>query len=395
MPVDTDIKTPGVEQEAMAECAECRLPIRDAFVVKVGGTNLHEDCLRCAVCKDSLTASCFAKFGQFYCKADFYRMFGPRCASCHIVFTEEDSVRTIGQSQFHLSCFSCSQCCLPLDRGMRVGLDHLGNLLCEEDFLKQDMNEAHQIGITKDSRVKLEADHDMDSGFESEISMEDIKKQVEEDDKSFEEEQQDKSDNEDEREGDDKKEGKDGKRRGPRTTIKAKQLEILKTCFDQNPKPTRLMREQLAKETGLPMRVIQVWFQNKRSKQKRIHQMQYMIHPGRMSFLPPSHRRALHQMNFPPNAVAFEFRPPFPPGTEGIMFPPDFGGFPPHNFPIEQGLPSDFPPPQHTLPPFPSPPDFSPHSSSPSDFPSSSPCYPSPPLSDCGLSEYNNSPQVC
>merc|ERR1712037_790502 len=94
----------------------------------------------------------------------------------------------------------------------------------------------------------------------------------------FEEEQQDKSDNEDEREGDDKKEGKDGKRRGPRTTIKAKQLEILKTCFDQNPKPTRLMREQMAKETGLPMRVIQVWFQNKRSKTKRINQLHFMNH---------------------------------------------------------------------------------------------------------------------
>ena len=211
MPVEEEIKT----AEEMAECAECRLPIRDAFVVKVGGTNLHEDCLRCAVCKESLTSSCFTKFGQFYCKADFYRMFGPRCASCHIVFTEEDSVRTIGQSQFHLACFSCSQCGLPLDRGMRVGLDHLGNLLCEEDFLKQDITD--QIGGTKDSRVKLEAEHDLDSGFESEISMEDIKKQVEEEDKSFDEDHQEKSDNEDEREGDDKKEGKDGKRRGPRT----------------------------------------------------------------------------------------------------------------------------------------------------------------------------------
>ena len=50
------------------------------------------------------------------------------------------------------------------------------------------------------------------------------------------------------------------KRRGPRTTIKAKQLEVLKTAFNQTPKPTRHIREQLAKETGLPMRVIQVNF---------------------------------------------------------------------------------------------------------------------------------------
>lgn len=50
------------------------------------------------------------------------------------------------------------------------------------------------------------------------------------------------------------------KRRGPRTTIKAKQLEILKTAFSQTPKPTRHIREQLAKETGLPMRVIQVGY---------------------------------------------------------------------------------------------------------------------------------------
>lgn len=52
--------------------------------------------------------------------------------------------------------------------------------------------------------------------------------------------------------------GSGSKRRGPRTTIKAKQLEILKTAFNQTPKPTRHIREQLAKETGLPMRVIQV-----------------------------------------------------------------------------------------------------------------------------------------
>lgn len=48
-----------------------------------------------------------------------------------------------------------------------------------------------------------------------------------------------------------------GKRRGPRTTIKAKQLETLKAAFAATPKPTRHIREQLAQETGLNMRVIQ------------------------------------------------------------------------------------------------------------------------------------------
>ena len=48
------------------------------------------------------------------------------------------------------------------------------------------------------------------------------------------------------------------KRRGPRTTIKAKQLETLKSAFAATPKPTRHIREQLAQNTGLNMRVIQV-----------------------------------------------------------------------------------------------------------------------------------------
>ncbi|CAK9300491.1 unnamed protein product [Gordionus sp. m RMFG-2023] len=63
------------------------------------------------------------------------------------------------------------------------------------------------------------------------------------------------------------------KRRGPRTTIKAKQLETLKSAFSATPKPTRHIREQLARETGLNMRVIQVWFQNRRSKERRMKQL--------------------------------------------------------------------------------------------------------------------------
>ena len=49
-----------------------------------------------------------------------------------------------------------------------------------------------------------------------------------------------------------------GRRRGPRTTIKPKQLDVLKKAFEESPKPSRMLREQLAKDTDLPMRVIQV-----------------------------------------------------------------------------------------------------------------------------------------
>ena len=38
------------------------------------------------------------------------------------------------------------------------------------------------------------------------------------------------------------------KRRGPRTTIKADQLDMLKNAFDATPKPTRHLREKLKKE---------------------------------------------------------------------------------------------------------------------------------------------------
>ena len=62
----------------------------------------------------------------------------------------------------------------------------------------------------------------------------------------------------------------DGSQKRPRTTITQKQLEILKAAYNASPKPSRHVREQLSQETGLDMRVVQVWFQNKRAKDKRI-----------------------------------------------------------------------------------------------------------------------------
>lgn len=62
----------------------------------------------------------------------------------------------------------------------------------------------------------------------------------------------------------------DNANKRPRTTITAKQLEALKRAYNESPKPARHVREQLSAETGLDMRVVQVWFQNRRAKEKRL-----------------------------------------------------------------------------------------------------------------------------
>lgn len=54
----------------------------------------------------------------------------------------------------------------------------------------------------------------------------------------------------------------DGSKR-PRTTITTRQMEVLKEAYKSSPKPARHVREQLAQDTGLDMRVVQVWFQNR------------------------------------------------------------------------------------------------------------------------------------
>ncbi len=45
----------------------------------------------------------------------------------------------------------------------------------------------------------------------------------------------------------------------PRTTITQTQLEVLKRAYNISQKPARHIRESLATDTGLDMRVVQVW----------------------------------------------------------------------------------------------------------------------------------------
>lgn len=60
----------------------------------------------------------------------------------------------------------------------------------------------------------------------------------------------------------------DGRRgpKRPRTILNTQQRRAFKASFDVSPKPCRKVRENLARETGLSLRIVQVWFQNQRAK---------------------------------------------------------------------------------------------------------------------------------
>ena len=281
----------------METCTKCTEHIHDADIMVAGPYKLHAACLACSSCHESLTETCFLKDGQFFCRTHFASLLA--CAGCNEK-TGAEVARSAGGRVHHPTCFKCVSCSVVLSKGMVFGLAEDQGILCEEHF-----------GSTKEEVVEA------------------AKVSVEHGESSTKEEEDD-------------EECKDGKRRGPRTNITAKQLEVLKNIFAQSPKPTRLMREQLARDTGLSMRVIQVWFQNKRSKEKRMHALRTTYaYPDQ--FLGP----ASHGSTYLPSAFY-----PSPPHMEGdCMSPPYSLPSPfPSTLPSPAYTPSSLPSPAYTLP---------------------------------------------
>jgi len=387
-------------------CTHCQKPILDKYVLTVLERPWHPNCVRCDDCGLGLNEKCFSRDGKIYCRDDFYRRFGPKCSGCSLSISPQDLVRKARDKLFHLKCFTCFVCRKQLLTGEELYVVDDSKFVCKEDYNHRNLHDS-----LYDDDDDLDDDTDMgeetnnnslmpglglmspgEPGSDKTSSLVDSSTDLLNDSEG--------SINGD---GDDdsiKYKSEDGsggtKRRGPRTTIKAKQLEVLKTAFNQTPKPTRHIREQLAKETGLPMRVIQVWFQNKRSKERRMKQLAGRgggffvggkrmrgfgmgpqgLEDGRFGFYEPG-------MGGPPE---FGVPPNFPGGP---LWKPDFFpggpnvGFSPIGVPtsLEQPLPMSLPVPPLLVPSaFPPRAPIPPESTFPHTFPGD-PLAPLPPRS--------------
>ncbi|KAG5284593.1 hypothetical protein AALO_G00028390 [Alosa alosa] len=259
----------------MVHCAGCERPILDRFLLNVLDRAWHAKCVQCCECKCNLTEKCFSREGRLYCKNDFFRRYGTKCGGCAQGILPNDLVRKARNKVFHLNCFTCIICNKQLSTGEELYILDDYKFMCKEDYLSSSIGkDTTLLSVTTCSDPSLSPDSQdpQDDGKDSEVGHLSDKEPCN-------------NENEEQNMG--------TKRRGPRTTIKAKQLETLKAAFAATPKPTRHIREQLAQETGLNMRVIQVWFQNRRSKERRMKQLSALSTRRHLFFRSPRRMRTL------------------------------------------------------------------------------------------------------
>uniref|UniRef100_A0A5K3EVB8 LIM/homeobox protein Lhx3 n=1 Tax=Mesocestoides corti TaxID=53468 RepID=A0A5K3EVB8_MESCO len=191
---------PTTNRTSAPICSRCCEQVHEKTLLLVLDQYWHAKCLYCPDCGVSLISKCFYRDGEVYCREDFFRRFGTKCASCEEGIPPNEMVRKAHNHVYHLECFVCHVCARSLNTGDEFYLLADRRLMCKADFTMIKTQEADLENANK----------------------------------------------------------------RPRTTITAKQLEALKKAYAEGAKPSRHVREQLSAETGLEMRVVQVWFQNRR-----------------------------------------------------------------------------------------------------------------------------------
>eukprot|EP00076_Gallus_gallus_P015468 XP_015134510.1 insulin gene enhancer protein ISL-2 isoform X2 [Gallus gallus] len=239
----------------LALCAGCGGRIQDPFLLRVSpDLEWHVACLKCAECGQPLdeTCTCFLRDGKAYCKRDYGRLFGIKCAQCRAAFSSSDLVMRARDHVYHLECFRCAACGRQLLPGDQFCLRER-DLLCRADH-----GPPPDGAAARGPRSPAPPPAHL-------------------------------------------AEPVPGRPPGPRpqshkaaekttrvrTVLNEKQLHTLRTCYAANPRPDALMKEQLVEMTGLSPRVIRVWFQNKRCKDKKksilMKQLQQQQHSDKTS----------------------------------------------------------------------------------------------------------------
>ena len=117
-------------------CEGCCEVIYDRFVMRVGNSPWHEDCLFCSECHAPLTNTCYYKEGRLLCRGDYERRFGVKCGRCGQCLNPHDLVMRTRYSIYHIACFVCTVCGQNLNRGDQYVV-RADQLVCMSDYEKE------------------------------------------------------------------------------------------------------------------------------------------------------------------------------------------------------------------------------------------------------------------
>ncbi|CAG9864672.1 unnamed protein product [Phyllotreta striolata] len=123
-------------EENGAVCAGCCMKITDRYYLQAVERRWHTSCLQCYQCRRTLEGdnSCFSRDGNIYCKKDYYRLFSMKsCARCHVTILSSELVMRAKEFVFHVHCFSCEVCNAILTKGDQFGMRN-GSVLCRVHF---------------------------------------------------------------------------------------------------------------------------------------------------------------------------------------------------------------------------------------------------------------------
>jgi LIM homeobox protein 3/4 len=121
-------------QDSTPICAGCGTRIFDRFILRVQDKSWHAKCLRCTDCLIQLTDKCYSRSGQVFCKDDFSRRFGTKCAGCQQPIPPTQVVRRAQDNVYHLQCFACFKCHKQFSTGDEFYLMDDRTLVCKSDY---------------------------------------------------------------------------------------------------------------------------------------------------------------------------------------------------------------------------------------------------------------------
>ncbi|KAI3358962.1 hypothetical protein L3Q82_015341 [Scortum barcoo] len=223
-------------------CAGCGEQVCDRFFLLAAGRVWHSVCLRCSQC---------------HCELQMHPMFGGgQCARCFQPIPASALVMRSGELTFHPHCFSCQECDVKLMPGNLYCVQGQ-NLYCQSHYHEADSTSL-PCNIQPKENVKEGAKYrNHPYIFVRDRSESDLR-------------------------------GRGGVSQQSRATIgrqgggrvwrtdkrirtcfRSEQLRALESYFAQKHNPDGKDWTCLAHKTGLPKRVLQVWFQNARAKLRR------------------------------------------------------------------------------------------------------------------------------